>query len=143
MDALPIEEDNEHDFISQNPGVMHACGHDGHVATLIGAARLLTEDKHSGSLPKGSVRFIFQPSEECADEHGLSGAMRMVQEGVMENVDAVVGLHIGGALPSGKLFFSSGPIMAGEQEKKFKITWKSSHADLPNSAKEDIVLDAQ
>jgi len=143
MDALPIEEDNEHEFISQNPGIMHACGHDGHVATLIGAARLLTEDKHSGSLPKGSVRFIFQPSEECADEHGLSGAMRMVQEGVMENVDAVVGLHIGGSLPSGKLFFSPGPIMAGAQEVTVKITGKSSHAALPNSGIDALVLAAQ
>jgi amidohydrolase len=80
MDALPITEANDHEFASQNPGIMHACGHDGHVAGLIGAARLLTEEKHSGSLPSGSIRFLFQPSEECTDEDGLSGAMRMVQE---------------------------------------------------------------
>ena len=143
MDALPITEENDHEFISKNPGIMHACGHDGHVAGLIGAARLLTEEKHLGLLPKGSVRFIFQPSEECADEQGLSGAMRMVQEGVMKGVDAVIGLHIGGAMPTGKLFFASGPIMAGAQEVTIKIVGKSSHAALPNSGIDALVLAAQ
>ncbi len=143
MDALPIEETNDHEFISQNPKIMHACGHDGHVAGLIGAARLLAEDKHSGSLPKGSVRFIFQPSEERTDKQGLSGAMKMIQEGVIEGVDAIVGLHIGGSLPTGKLFFASGPIMAGAQEVSVKITGKSSHAALPNSGIDALVLAAQ
>ena len=143
MDALPITEANHHEFVSQNPGIMHACGHDGHVAGLIGAARLLTEEKHSGSLPSGSIRFLFQPSEECTDEDGLSGAMRMVQEGAMEGVTAVVGLHIGGNLPSGKLFFASGPIMAGAEEVTVNITGKSSHAALPNSGIDALVLAAQ
>ncbi len=89
MDALPIREENDVPYASRNPGVMHACGHDAHMACLVGAAMLLKEH----TLP-GTVRLIFQPSEEGQDEEGQSGAMRMVAEGVMDGVSAVFGMHV-------------------------------------------------
>ncbi len=143
MDALPIKEANTHDFVSQNAGVMHACGHDGHVAGLIGAARILAEERDAGRLPPGTVRFIFQPSEEATDDEGKSGAMRMVDEGVMEGVDAVVGLHLGGPLPSGKIFFAAGPIMAGAAEIHIEVQGKSSHAGIPEAGVDALVLAAR
>ena len=143
MDALPIKEANIHDFVSQNAGVMHACGHDGHVAGLIGAARILAEERDGGRLPPGTVRFIFQPSEEATDDEGKSGAMRMVDEGVMEGVDAVVGLHLGAPLPSGKLFFATGPIMAGAAEVHIEVHGKSSHAGMPEAGVDALVLAAR
>ena len=143
MDALPIKEANTHDFVSQNAGVMHACGHDGHVAGLIGAARILAEERDTGRLPPGAIRFIFQPSEEATDDEGKSGAMRMVDEGVMEGVDAVVGLHLGGPLPSGKIFFAAGPIMAGAAEIHIEVHGKSSHAGMPEAGVDALVLAAR
>ena len=143
MDALPIQEANTHDFVSENPGVMHACGHDGHVAGLIGAARILAEKKDSGRLPAGTIRFIFQPSEEATDDEGKSGSMRMVEEGVMEGVDAVVGLHLGGPLPMGKIFFAAGPIMSGAAELHIEVLGKSSHAGMPEAGVDALVLAAR
>lgn len=143
MDALPIKEANTHDFVSQNPGVMHACGHDGHVSGLIGAARILAEERDSGRLPAGTLRFIFQPSEETTDDEGKSGARRMVEEGVMEGVDAVIGLHLGGPLPSGKIFFAAGPIMAGAAEIHIDVHGKSSHAGMPEAGIDALVLAAR
>ena len=143
MDALPIKEANTHDFVSQNAGVMHACGHDGHVAGMIGAARILAGERDSGRLPSGTVRFIFQPSEEATDDEGKSGAMRMVEEGVMEGVDAVVGLHLGGPLPSGKIFFAAGPVMAGAAEIHIDVHGKSSHAGMPEAGVDALVLAAR
>ena len=143
MDALPIQEANTHDFVSQNAGVMHACGHDGHVAGLIGAARVLAEERDSGALPSGTIRFIFQPSEEATDDEGRSGAMRMVDEGAMEGVAAVVGLHLGGPLPYGKIFFAPGPIMAGSEEVHIEVHGKSSHAGLPEAGVDALVLAAR
>ena len=143
MDALPIKEANTHDFVSQNAGVMHACGHDGHVAGLIGAARVLEKEREAGRLPSGTVRFLFQPSEEGTDEEGKSGAMRMVDEGAMEGVDAVIGLHLGGPLPCGKIFFAAGPIMSGAEELRVEVHGKSTHAGLPEAGVDALVLAAR
>jgi amidohydrolase len=143
MDALPIQEDADHDFPSTVPGVMHACGHDVHMAGLLGAARLLSEDLQEGRLPPGTVRFLFQPSEERMDEEGKSGATRMVEDGAMEGVAAVAGLHVGAHLPAGKVFLKAGAIMAGSDDLHVVVRGKSAHAALPHEGVDALVLAAQ
>src|SRR5512146_2414748 len=98
MDALPILEQNETEYVSQNPGKMHACGHDSHTAMALGAAMLLAKEK----LP-GRVRFLFQPSEETADDEGKSGAQRMATEGAMDGVDFVIAQHVDPNHPAGSI----------------------------------------
>ncbi len=96
MDALPIEEENDFEFVSQNPGVMHTCGHDGHTAMLLGTAKILSglKDKINGQ-----VRFLFQHAEELFP----GGAEEMVRAGVMQGIDAVIGTHLWPRLRSGRL----------------------------------------
>ena len=107
MDALPIQELNEVPYRSQVPGVMHACGHDAHVAVALGVAMLLKEMEL-----EGEVRFLFQPSEERVDEEGKSGAVRMVEEGAMEGVEAILALHVDSETESGVVKISPGPMAA-------------------------------
>jgi amidohydrolase len=142
MDALPIHEDAHHDYRSTVDGVMHACGHDAHMAGLIGAARLLVTRRDEGGL-KGTVRLLFQPSEESVDDEGKSGATRMLEDGALDGVDAVVGLHVGGPLPSGRVFLAPGAIMGGGEEIVVEVRGRAAHAALPQDGIDAIVLAAQ
>ena len=142
MDALPIQEENEVDYASENPGVMHACGHDVHVACLLGAAELLAGEEEAGRL-QGQVRFLFQPAEEGQDSEGLSGAMRMVDEGVMEGVDAVVGLHVWADLPVGAMSLREGASSAFTDKFELAITGKECHGAFPHDGFDAIAISAQ
>jgi IAA-amino acid hydrolase len=141
MDALPIQEANQHDYCSSVSGVMHACGHDAHMAMLTGAARLLAQAEQNGQL-KGTVRLLFQPSEEASDEENKSGAVRMIEDGAMAGVAAVFGLHIGAHLEAGKAYIRAGPYMAGSDVFTATVHGKSAHAARPQEGVDAIVLAA-
>src|SRR5690606_21879717 len=112
-----------------------------HVSMLVGAARLLA-DVHRAERLSGTVRLLFQPSEESSDEEGRSGAMRMVDDGAMNDVASVFGLHIGAHLELGRAYISPGPIMAGSDLFTGTITGRSSHAGRPHEGTDAIVLAA-
>lgn len=142
MDALPMQEENDEPYASEVPGVMHSCGHDTHVAGLLGAAQLLAEEAEAGRLP-GQVRFLFQPSEEDQDENGKSGAMLMVDEGAMDGVDAVMGLHVNSELPLGKIETRVGPSSAGVDSFDLVIKGRDAHGAYPHQGFDAIVIAAQ
>ncbi|MCX7922298.1 MAG: amidohydrolase [Clostridia bacterium] len=122
MDALPIVEENTFEFISQNKGVMHACGHDAHVAIALGTAEVLSKLKDSLN---GNVKFIFQPGEE-----GLGGAKYMIDDGVLDapKVDAIIATHVCPSLPTGSISLRPGPVMASPSEFEVVIKGKGGHA---------------
>ncbi|MBN1485467.1 MAG: amidohydrolase [Chloroflexia bacterium] len=139
MDALPMQEANEEPYASQVPAVMHACGHDAHMAMLLGAAALLSQQPPA----QGRVRLLFQPSEERVDEEGKSGAMRMVEDGAMEGVQAVFGLHVDADLPVGKLRTRSGPFMAAVDPFFGAVHGVSTHAARPHQGIDPIAIASQ
>jgi amidohydrolase len=126
MDALPIQETSDVDYKSLNPGVMHACGHDVHMACLLGAARILS---HLKSSFEGSIRFIFQPSEEKFP----GGALAMIQDGVLENPVPlnIFGQHVFPALESGKVGMKAGRYMASTDEVYLTVHGKGGHGATP------------
>ncbi|MBV9791383.1 MAG: amidohydrolase [Chloroflexi bacterium] len=138
MDALPIEEQSGVSFCSQVPGRMHACGHDAHVAMLLGAAQLLAQR----DLP-GRVRLLFQPCEETTDEQGKSGADYMLAEGALDDVAAVVGCHVDPSLRAGTIAVSPGPIAAAPDTFTATIKGQGGHAAYPHHALDSIWLTTQ
>jgi len=135
MDALPIQELNEVSYRSQVPGVMHACGHDAHVAIVLGAAMLLKEMEL-----KGEVRLLFQPSEEHPYEEGKSGAPRMVEEGVMERVGAILALHVDAETDSGVVKISPGPMAAAVDSFEATIMGRGCHGAYPHRGVDPIFI---
>lgn len=136
MDALPISEENEHSFVSTRPGVMHACGHDGHTAMLLGVAKALSSVKEE--LP-GEVRLIFQHAEELLP----GGAQEMISAGVLDGVDAVFGLHLWAELPTGVIGFGYGPMMGSPDTFKLTIKGSGGHAAVPQDTVDAIAVGAQ
>ena len=132
MDALPIQEECDHDFVSTVPGVMHACGHDGHIAIGLAVAERLARRREEW---EGAVRYVFQPAEE-----GGGGALRMVEEGVLEGVDAALGLHVWAGLPSGTIGVVEGPVMAGALEFRVIVRGRGGHGAIPQETVDATVV---
>lgn len=137
MDALPIEEENAVPYRSQTNGAMHACGHDGHVAMLLGAARIVSERREEVA---GTVCFLFQPAEE-----GKGGAKAMVADGVLERfgIERAYGLHLASAHPAGQVGFREGPFYASSDSIEITIEGKGGHGASPHLSIDPVYVGSQ
>jgi len=137
MDALPVQEENKTDYVSQSPGVMHACGHDGHVAIGLTVARMLQSRQAELG---GTVKFVFQPAEE-----GNGGARRMIEGGVLENPvpDYALALHLWNEFPVGFVAVVPGPFMSGAGFFTVKIIGRGGHGALPHQSADPVLAGAQ
>ena len=131
IDALPIHEENTFSFASKRPGAMHACGHDGHTASLLGLTRFLSQNR---DFP-GTVKLLFQPAEE-----GGAGALKFVEAGVLDDVSACIGVHLMSTLPTGQVSITEGPAMAASDGFTARIQGKGGHAASPHQAVDPIVV---
>jgi amidohydrolase len=136
MDALAIQEENDFPFASAVPGVMHACGHDGHTAMLLGAASVLSRLRDQ---IRGEVRFIFQHAEEMHP----GGAREMVEAGVAEGIDAMLAIHLMAYIPVGKIGIAYGPVTANSDRFEITIQGKGGHASAPHTAIDPVAIGAQ
>ncbi len=136
IDALPIEERNSHEFVSRNAGVMHACGHDGHTAMLLGAAKVLTGIRDELA---GEIRFIFQHAEELDP----GGAEELVNAGVLDGVDMIIGAHLWLPMPYGQVGVRSGALMAAPDNFRITISGSGGHAAIPHETIDSIAIAAQ
>ena len=136
FDALPIQEENDVPYKSKTPGVMHACGHDGHTATLLGLAKALNQIKDELT---GSVVFIHQHAEEYAP----GGAVAMVEDGCLDGVDVIFGTHIWATSPLGEIGYRSGPAMAAADRFHITVQGKGGHGAQPHLTKDSIAIASQ
>ena len=132
IDALPIQETSGLPFSSQNDGVMHACGHDGHMAMLLGAAKALTQKDNQYN---GTVRFIFQPAEE-----GEGGARYMIEDGCLEGIDEIYGIHVWNYQPVGEVGVKDGPVLAAADMFDIKIKGIGGHGAAPQGTVDSVVV---
>jgi amidohydrolase len=136
MDALPIQEEGDKEYISENSGAAHVCGHDGHMAILMGAASILAKKRDWFS---GKVVFLFQPAEELPP----GGAKEMVDEGALDGVDAVFGLHLWQPLPTGTVGIVKGPMMAQADNFEITVRGKAGHGSTPHMTVDPIFVASQ
>lgn len=135
MDALPIAEENTFEFASENEGTMHACGHDAHTSSLLGTAMILSSIRDKLA---GTVRFIFQPSEERIP----GGAKPMIEEGALGNATSVLGQHVTPRLEAGKVGLRPGPYMASVDEIHMTVQGEGGHAAEPHNLESDVIVAA-
>jgi amidohydrolase len=144
MDALPIDEDPANTCVSKVKGVMHACGHDAHTACSLGAAMILRElFQDPAKKPKGGVRFLFQPAEEQTNADGKSGATLMMQDGAIDGLHGLFGLHVFPQVPVGVVGLRSGAMLAACDTFDIKIKGKGCHGGYPQEGIDAIVLASQ